>query len=230
VDISAGALKANQQEQTREVTLRNERPPMTTDKPLLLECPLVQQWRTFADLSRVAAAPYAAHTEELAIFKSEAARADICADELESWLTSREAVLDVYAVIKSWREKRGGPWLESDPIEAFQLLNEIENEGFELAHELRPCGHSRGDYRDAGYIPGKSETYTASEQCVGCEREAVWKEVVEALVKLKPHVWEATFEEKLETDYERAVVRVYAALSKLQAISATSTTSQKEQL
>jgi hypothetical protein len=75
-------------------------------------------------------------------------------------------------VVKLWREKTGGPWLDTDPIEDFKLLNEIENEGFEQAHELMLCGHARGDYRDAGYVRGKPETYTGSEKCIGCEREA----------------------------------------------------------
>lgn len=75
-------------------------------------------------------------------------------------------------LISAWRSKHGGPWLETDPVELFSLLNEIENDGFEMAHELRHCGHSRGDYRDAGYVRGKPETYTGSEKCIGCEREA----------------------------------------------------------
>ncbi len=77
----------------------------------------------------------------------------------------------VAEVVASWRQKYGGPWITTDPIEAFKLLNEIYNEGFEEAHDLRVCGHSRGDYRDLGYISGKPETYTASEECVGCQQE-----------------------------------------------------------
>ena len=82
----------------------------------------------------------------------------------------------VKAVVAAWREKRGGPWLDTDPIEDFKLLNEIENEGFEEAHDLCACGHSRGDFRDAGYIRGKPETYAGSEKCVGCEREKAAEE------------------------------------------------------
>lgn len=75
-------------------------------------------------------------------------------------------------VVNAWHRKYGGLWLESDPIELFCLLNEIHNDGFEEAHALRPCGHSRGDYRDPSYIPGKPETYTASEECIGCKLAA----------------------------------------------------------
>ena len=89
----------------------------------------------------------------------------------------------VKAVVATWREKRGGPWLDTDPTEDFKLLNEIENEGFEQAHDLQACGHSRGDFRDAGYIRGKPETYTGSEKCVGCEREKAAAEAVISQVR-----------------------------------------------
>jgi hypothetical protein len=63
----------------------------------------------------------------------------------------------------------------ADQLES--LLPELEreilikwNEGFELAHELRTCGHSRGDLRDDKYVPGVSET--CESVCVGCQREA----------------------------------------------------------
>jgi hypothetical protein len=74
-------------------------------------------------------------------------------------------------VIARWKAAKGGPWEEAD-ARVFDLLNGIENDGFEQAHDLRPCGHSCGDYRDAGYIRGRHETYTGSERCVGCERES----------------------------------------------------------
>lgn len=40
--------------------------------------------------------------------------------------------------------------------------------GFEAAHELNPCGHSRGDDRDAFFVRGK---ILCDCHCVGCERE-----------------------------------------------------------
>lgn len=84
---------------------------------------------------------------------------------------AEERQLEAFAGrIAKWRERTGGPWAPEDAPD-FTLLNEIHNDGFEEAHALRPCGHSRGDYRDAGYIPGKAGTYTGSEKCVGCERE-----------------------------------------------------------
>lgn len=57
-------------------------------------------------------------------------------------------------------------------IEFVEEAGEVYNYGFERAHELRACGHSVGDYRDPNYVIGKPETYTASEACIGCEREA----------------------------------------------------------
>jgi len=59
-----------------------------------------------------------------------------------------------------------------EDIAFIKEASEIYNDGFEAAHALRYCGHSVGDFRDAGYVPGKPETYTASEKCIGCEREA----------------------------------------------------------
>ncbi len=89
--------------------------------------------------------------------------------------------------VTQWREKYGGPWLDTDPIEDFKLLNEIQNEGFEEAHDLMPCGHSRGDYRDADYVRGKPETYTASEKCVGCASN---KRLLEPFRKLEQELGE----------------------------------------
>jgi hypothetical protein len=52
----------------------------------------------------------------------------------------------------------------------YQEALKIYNAGFELAHELQKCGHSRGDCRDPNYIPGVS---VESEcKCIGCQREA----------------------------------------------------------
>lgn len=39
--------------------------------------------------------------------------------------------------------------------------------GFEAAHELMPCGHSRGDLRNPNYVLGSNEAMQWS--CVGCE-------------------------------------------------------------
>ena len=53
-------------------------------------------------------------------------------------------------------------------------ITEAWTAGFELAHELQKCGHSRGDCRDDKYIPGVSET--CESRCIGCEREKKLKE------------------------------------------------------
>jgi hypothetical protein len=88
--------------------------------------------------------------------------------------------------VKKWYSCFGGPWDESD-VEDFKLLNEVYNDGFEAAHELRTCGHSRGDYRDSHYVIGKPETYTGKESCIGCaavaqavaeEREAIMQYIL----------------------------------------------------
>lgn len=52
-------------------------------------------------------------------------------------------------------------------------------EGFELAHELQPCGHSRGDCRDPKYVPGVSTECEST--CIGCERE---ERILEALKRV----------------------------------------------
>ena len=57
-----------------------------------------------------------------------------------------------------------------DPI--YMEAMRIEGMGFEEAHELRPCGHSRGDYRDPKY--GTSE-YAGDERCVACDQITVLK-------------------------------------------------------
>jgi len=50
-----------------------------------------------------------------------------------------------------------------------ERLREEWTKGFELAHELQKCGHSRGDCRDPNYIPGTSTE--CDSKCIGCERE-----------------------------------------------------------
>ncbi len=56
-----------------------------------------------------------------------------------------------------------------DPI--YMEALRIENIGFEAAHELMSCGHSRGDFRDSQY--GTPE-YAGNEKCIGCQKiEAV---------------------------------------------------------
>jgi hypothetical protein len=149
---------------------------MSTDKPLLLENVQELAEHITHKIEKLLTGKY---TNTFRIAHG------VIRQELESWLAEREAALqkamDIRAAIKAWREKQGGPWLETDPIELFTLLNEIENDGFEMAHELRACGHSRGDYRDANYIPGKPETYTGSERCVGCEREAELSGIIKGL-------------------------------------------------
>ena len=84
---------------------------------------------------------------------------------------------------RSRRElKRAIEWYRLHPGESWEglppaiqslyfWLNEVWNDGFESAHALRPCGHSVGDFRDPGYVPGKPSTYRAAESCVGCDRE-----------------------------------------------------------
>ena len=92
--------------------------------------------------------------------------------------------------VAAYRRKFGGPWDDDSEVPDFLLLNEIRNDGFEAAHALQRCGHSRGDYRDPNYIPGKPETYEAKEVCIGCERETKLAaqpagELREALQKLR---------------------------------------------
>ena len=55
-------------------------------------------------------------------------------------------------------------------------LREEWIKGFELAHELHPCGHSRGDCRDPNYKPGDE---FCESQCIGCQREAKLKASLE---------------------------------------------------
>jgi hypothetical protein len=70
---------------------------MTTDKPLLLECPLVEKWRKGI-----------VRAENNLNMQLHGGRwtATLCADELESWLTSREAVWkEVVGLIEKWQEE-----------------------------------------------------------------------------------------------------------------------------
>lgn len=65
-------------------------------------------------------------------------------------------------------------------IDFLMQANELYNAGFEDAHELRPCGHSRGDFRDPLY--GTPE-YKGNERCVACDQIAkkeTWMDVASA--------------------------------------------------
>lgn len=90
------------------------------------------------------------------------------AQRLEAYTRERVEAAMLERLRWTW-EHDGEPWPYE--FEVLKLLAELCNRDFERAHALRHCGHSVGDYRDAGYIPGKPETYTANESCVGCERE-----------------------------------------------------------
>jgi hypothetical protein len=92
------------------------------------------------------------------------------------------------------RRIAGRPQLDAKG-QIYQVGAACWDDGFEAAHELRPCGHSRGDYRDAGYVPGQPKTYTASERCVGCERV---RELTEALEQVITWAYEHPLDSQLQ--------------------------------
>jgi len=78
--------------------------------------------------------------------------------------------LDFFHITESVPETEVADAARISPIHAAVLRAALK--GWEDAHALRECGHSRGDLRDPNYVPGRPETYTASEKCCGCESVA----------------------------------------------------------
>lgn len=61
------------------------------------------------------------------------------------------------------------PGIADDAI--YEAALAISRAGFEYAHELRACGHSIGDWRDADWDPSKSWDECEMSTCIGCEKE-----------------------------------------------------------
>jgi len=89
----------------------------------------------------------------------------------------------------------------------------LENVGFEAAHELCACGHSRGDYRDPQY---GTDAYAGNEKCVGCEtnfqaraegRKTGLKEAA-IIAEQEMHQWDS-----MEADMTSSVVSAIRALA-----------------